>query len=106
MAAGREMESEDIAAVAALIKWGRATRRLLLMLVKLCTVQHWTKKKHKHVTSDPGLPTHNKHPGMKPKILPRALQIIKRQLESNPKLFLRQVKEQILVIFGNISPYP
>lgn len=59
-----------------------------------------------HVTSDPGLPTHNKHPGMKPKILPRALQIINRQLESNPKLRLRQVKEQILVIFGNISPYP
>ena len=102
MAAGRELKSEDITAIAALFKAGKSNKQIATITgIKLRTVQLWSKKIREH--GGTGLPTHKKRPGKKPLTSSRTLQIIKRQLESNPKLTARQVKEQNPSLLGQVS---
>lgn len=102
MVGGKDLRTDEIAVITSLYKAGKSNKEISVISgIKLRTVQTWTKKIKDSGTTDP--PTHKKRPGKARLTSLRALRIIKRELETNPRLSARQIKEQNHRILGETS---
>ena len=74
-------------------KEGKSNRYIAERIgVAVRTAQLWTKKIRE--AGDGPLPTHKKRPGKKMLLSNRTLNVIKRQVESNPTLTAKELKQK------------
>ena len=102
MGLGKNLSTEQLAAVTSLCKAGHSNQEISnLTGVSLRSVQRWTKVFRE--SPDGTIPLQKKQPGKPKKTDRRALNIIKRQLDNNPRLSARQIKESNPALFSHVS---
>ena len=88
MGLGKNLSTEQLAAVTSLCKAGHCNKEISMLTgVSLRSVQRWTKVFRD--SPDGELPLQKKPPGRPRKTDKRALNIVKRQLDSNPRMTAR-----------------
>lgn len=102
MAARPQINSDKIAEIVALYKDGKPLKDISNSAgVKLRTVQRWVKR-----FRDGGgvsLPGHKEHPGKAKKINQRTLNVIRRQLEVNPRLTAKEIQQGNPNLLASVS---
>ena len=102
MGKNKLLSSDVIAQNIALRESGLQTKQVAEQIgVSHRSVRRWFSKFHENGGRD--LPTHAKRLGRALKTSPRAMNIVKRELESNPRMTARKLKESNPEVFGNVS---
>lgn len=98
----KQLTKAQIEVIHALYKEGMSNRCIAENIgISVRTAQLWTKKIR---DSRPGpLPTHKKRPGKKMLVSNRTLNVIKRQVESNPTLTAKELKQKNPKILGCVA---
>ena len=102
MGLGKNLSTEQLAAVTSLCKAGHCNKEISMLTgVSLRSVQRWTKVFRD--SPDGELPLQKKPPGRPRKTDKRALNIVKRQLDSNPRMTAREIRESNPALFSHVS---
>ena len=102
MGKGKHLKIDQIAAIAALYQAGHKNLEISTQTgINLRTVQSWTKKYRESPNGDVQL--QKKQPG-RPKLTgPRTLNILKRQVDIEPSVSARQLKERNTALLSTVS---
>ena len=94
MTRGKRYKESDIGGIAYLAKAGHKNRYIAdITGIPLRTVQDWTKRFRENNYNDID-PLYKKYPGAQKKITPRALRILKREVEKDPRITAKQLQEK------------
>ena len=96
------LKPPDIAAIAYLAKAGHKPTYISETTgISLCSCERWSKAFHDNNFQD--LPLPKKPPGKARKVSPRGVSILRREVEKNPRITAKQLKDQNPDILGNVS---
>ena len=102
MGKNKHLSEQTIAQIIALKKSGSQTKEIAELIgVSPRSVRTWYKKFRENGGVD--TPTHKTRPGRDKKTSRRCMNIVKRQLESNPRITARTLKELNPEVFGEVS---
>ena len=102
MGNSKQLSKETIAQIVALKQSGLETKEIVEQIgVSERSVRRWCAKFYRQ--GGVATPTHEKRHGRPVKTSPRVLNIVKRDLESNPRLSARKVKELNPEVLNNVS---
>ena len=102
MGKNTHLEQDTIAQIIALKESGMQTKYIVSQLgVSGHSVRRWVAKFNQRGSKD--TPTNERRPGIKKKTSNRCKNMVKRQLENNPRLTARKVKEDNSRLLGDVS---
>ena len=102
MGKGKQLKPDQIAAITALCKAGLSNTDICTQTgISSRSVQRWTKKFRESPNGEVAL--QKKPPGKPRKIGPRTLNILKRQVDKEPCVTARELKERNHTILSNVS---
>ena len=102
MGKNTHITQETIAQIVALSVSGLQTKEIVSQIgVSARTVRRWVAKFHNRGGED--APTHKRRPGPSKKTNERCRNILKRQLEGNPRITARKIKEDNPELLGEVS---
>nr|XP_027208486.1 uncharacterized protein LOC113802164 [Penaeus vannamei] len=98
----KQISASQISTICALVNKNKSNKEIAINLgLTLRTVQRWTKKYRASGSGDP--PPKHKPSGPKPKLSQRTLSIISRQIEAQPCISSREIKERNPQLLGGVS---
>ena len=96
------MTEDQIAAITSLSLVGKSNKEISIISgVSLRSVQRWTKKKRE--VGDAEVPLHKKRPGRPRKNSQRTLKLLQRQVEQEPRITAKELKERNTQLLENTS---
>jgi len=102
MGGGKHLKSDQIAAITALCKEGKSNTEISNTTgISLRSVQRWTTKFHDCGDTDP--PLQKKQPGKPQKTSKRTLNVLRRQVDSQPRITAPELKERNPVLLADVS---
>jgi len=102
MGGGKQLKNGQIAAITALCKEGKSNTEISNTIgISLRSVQRWTTKFHDCGDTDP--PLQKKQPGRPQKTSKRTLNVLRRQVDSQPRITAPELKERNPVLLADVS---
>ena len=102
MGGGKDLTQDQIAAITSLSLVGKSNKEISIISgVSLRSVQRWTKKKRE--AGDADVPLHKKRPGRPRKNSQRTLKLLQRQVELEPRITAKELKERNKQLLENTS---